>query len=254
MWFFESGFLKPEDEAWHFETWAWMLRSFGGMARLKKAPLVTPTPEFFPPTTKQGDRRAEYVLACVKKHMEMSSLPVRLVAQPDCYPEQLNEAFGQTIAVGMHARSTYQDGELVITYNPTLQDWPLILVFTFAHELADYLLTKVSEPPPDDSEMHEYAADMVTVFFGLGIFGADSAFTFWKEAVGTKGTFWTSSTEGYLREADWVYALAVFLTLRAEDPATLQNWLKASLYSDFKKAYHSLAKKQTQLLVLQQIH
>jgi hypothetical protein len=45
MWtpFKPAPFLDPEDEAWHLETWAWMLRHWGGLDDLKRSPLVTPT-------------------------------------------------------------------------------------------------------------------------------------------------------------------------------------------------------------------
>jgi hypothetical protein len=77
-------------------------------------------------------------------------------------------------------------------------------VATFAHELAHYRLATISDALPGGREMHEYAADLMTVFLGFG--------------------------------------LAVFLALRDEPENMLKAGLKSHLYSDLKAASRYLAR------------
>ena len=76
--FGKSAFLDRDIEAWHFETWAWLLRNLGrdGFAH---TPLVLPTRDFFSPTKATGHERALHAFDCVKAAMGMTKWPCELV-------------------------------------------------------------------------------------------------------------------------------------------------------------------------------
>jgi hypothetical protein len=127
------------------------------------------------------------------------------------------------------------DGEVTITYDPDALNTPAVLVATLIHELAHYLLASVSDPAPGGEELHEYLTDLMTVFLGFGLFGANRAFEFSQHG-DSFGQGWRYSRCGYLRERDWVFALSVFLALRDEKVEAVRALLKPHLYRDLRKA------------------
>lgn len=238
----EHSFLSPDDEEWHLAAWGWLLARFGE-DRLRRAPLITATRQFFPPTEALGHERALHIFGCVQQLCGLSDWPCTLIALPE-RPETRVAKLGQVkIDSGHMPLGTFSrdKNSAVITYDPGTVNNPAVLVATLAHELAHYLLHSVSDRPPGEELMEEFATDLTTVYLGFGIFGANQAFNFSQHRdVYSQG--WSTSGQGYLRERDWAFALAVFCALRAEDVASVRQWLKPHLYTDTRNAARYLAK------------
>jgi hypothetical protein len=234
------AFLSSEDEAWHFEAWAFLLRHWGGMTDLKLSPLVAPTREFFPPSSATGHERALAAFERVKALAQMEAWPCRLEAQPE-RPDPRVSRFVTLVTENPMPLGTFgPDGdEIVITYDPGLLDDPWGLVATFAHELAHYRLAHIEEPPPQGEEMEEFLTDLAVAYLGFGLFGANTAFRFEQHHDAT-GQGWQTRGQGYLSERDWVFALAVFLSLRGEGVEVARSYLKASLFEDLRRALRYL--------------
>lgn len=178
----------------------------------------------------------------------MSDWPCKLLAQPHRPQARLSElALLKTDKGGLPLGTfSARDGEATITYDPESVNEPATLVATFIHELAHYRLANIRVLLPGGEEMHEYATDLMTVFLGFGVFGASRAFNFGQHGDAfSQG--WQWSKQGYLRERDWSFALAVFLNLRGEKPEILKELLKPHLYSDMKEAGRYLAKNASLL-------
>jgi hypothetical protein len=242
-WLFgQNRFLKDEDEDWHLTTWKWFLQNFGGIKRLKSSPFVNATSEFFPATDLTGSARAQYVFDCVRK---LAQAPERQYAiseqaEPADAPPLLESTHKCVLGTFRNAQS-----EAFITYDPRCLAQPTILVTVFAHELSHSILDPVRATVPGGDVMYEYATDLMTVFLGFGAFGADRALDF-LPGVGRNARE-TGFSVGYLREYDWVFALAVFLELRDQDVDDASPMLKSYLYSEVKTAVHYL-KKNPRLL------
>lgn len=239
--FKSKAFLDPEDEAWHLEAWAWLLRNWGGAEDLRRSPLVTPTPEYFPSSKAVGHARAAHFFDLIKRHAKMEGWDCRLEPQPEKPNPQVSRFVILQPASGSNPSGTFgatSEGVL-ITYDPAVVKTPTILVATLAHELAHYRLAYVREDPPGGREMEEYATDLATVYLGFGFFGANSAFNFRQhQSVSSQG--WSWSRQGYLSERDWAFALAVFFRLTGRNAVEAKEWLKPHLYSDFQKALKRL--------------
>jgi len=237
MWPFGARtYLDPDDEEWQIETWRWFLAKFGGLADLKRSPLVLPTRQFFPPTQKTGHERAEYIFEQVKRLARMPGWSCRLLAQP----RRAELLVGQYVALkpitqGPAGTFGFDADEVVITYEPSSLDDPGQLIATLAHELAHYLLLRWRNDVPGGEEMHEPATDLMTVYMGFGVFGASAAFSFNSDSTG-----WQWSRHGYLSQRAWVFALAVFLEMRNDSPETVKPFLKQHLYSDLGVALRYL--------------
>lgn len=236
-------FLDEEDEAWHIATWKFLLDSFGGLEALRATRLVNATREFFPPTEATGNARAEHIFACVKKFAGMQNWPCELVAQPERIRTHVAEFVHLKILENAPPLGTFSvdKGVVTISYDPESLKDPAVLVATLAHELAHYLLAAKRLEVPGGEEMHEFTTDLATVYLGLGLFGANRAFEFSQHG-DAFGQGWRYSSTGYLRQRDWVFALAVFLKLRDEKAESLKPLLKPHLYSDLCAAEKYLAK------------
>jgi len=51
-------FLDADVEAWHLETWAWLIEHFASEVPLKSTPLVLANADFFPASDATGHARA----------------------------------------------------------------------------------------------------------------------------------------------------------------------------------------------------
>jgi hypothetical protein len=120
-----------------------------------------------------------------------------------------------TGAAGHHR---IRDGRSVIGIRDDQAAHPMALVATIAHELGHVLLLgdgRISVQQED----HEPLTDLLTVFFGLGIFSANAAFEHTREIRGAYG-YTSTSRLGYLTEPMYGYGLARYAWLRDEtDPS-----------------------------------
>jgi hypothetical protein len=129
---------------------------------------------------------------------------------------------------------TFQNanGEVVITYDPSLVERPYNLIATFAHELAHYGLHDIKEPPPG-AHIEPTIARIGDRACGRILrvcadLARNAAFDFHQtQDFGRQG--WRSSFSGYFSEDSWAFALAVFMALRGEAPGEAQRHLKPRL-------------------------
>jgi hypothetical protein len=236
-------YLDEDDEAWQVETWTWFLKEFGGLAHLRRTPLVTPTREFFPPTEATGEQRAEHIFECVRRLAGMEHWPCRLIAQPARAELRVGDVTALK-PIGHAPAGTFSiDGNgAVISYEPSNVSEPLKLIATFSHELAHYRLSNLRREIPGGEEVHEYATDLMSVYLGFGLFHANSAFSYSQhQNVMSQG--WKYSHLGYLGERGFTFALAVFLELKGQSSDDAKSFLKAHLFSELGKARRHIAKR-----------
>lgn len=237
-----SPFLESAEEEWQAEVWRWFLRSFGGLEDFRRSPLVTPTAEFFPATGSSGHARALKIFEHVKRHAGLQEWECELVEQPSRPDLRVGEVMAQVFEQHDPAGTFGVEGNrVVISYEPTQLGDPMALIATFIHELGHYLLATIADPPPGGPQTEELATDLVTVYLGFGLFGANCAFSFQRDS-GTHSQGWSTARQGYLTERMWCYALAIFFRLRDEDIGQARPFLKSHLYTDLRKATAYLRK------------
>ena len=174
----------------------------------------------------------------------MAGWPCRLEAQAASPELRVGELASLKLDHSQFPAGTFAlaGNEAVVTYDPASVNDPMKLIATLAHELAHYKLANVADEPPGGEDGHEPATDLLTVYLGFGLFGANSAFNFAQhQEVMSQG--WSYSRLGYLSEREWVFALAVFLTLKRLAPQQTHRYLKDHLIADLGKAMRYLEKK-----------
>lgn len=117
---------------------------------------------------------------------------------------------------------------------------PSYIVAVIAHEIGHVLLTKNSKITPDTTDF-EQLADLLTVFWGLGIFTANAAFKFTQWSGGGKYG-WSSRRHGYLSEQMFGYSLALFAWIRSEVKPHWTNHLEVNIKHYFKSGLRYLEK------------
>lgn len=222
---------------WIFETYAWLLREFGGIDELRSTRLVLPTPEFYPIEGLEGRDLADELFLRTKEYARMLDWPCRLVEQ------ETDDDVHALMSVFPHryerssAAGTFSYGGRVptVSYDPRGLSQPMRLVATLAHELGHYLLAGARNEPPGGPELEEPATDLAAVFMGFGIPMANGTFT-------ASGVGW--SRHGYLGEGDLSYALAIFAELLDIEAKTIRPHLRANPRAYTKQSRKHLLRKR----------
>ena len=236
---FKKKSLLTDDEFFFLiDTYKWLLKHYGGDDFYKNTPLVLPTKEFFPDLNTKNFT-PENLFKNVKKHASMSEWECELVEQEED-PERLLSP-GVLVQGDEHSPlgtfSVNENDKVIITYNP--KSGSDQLVATFAHELAHYLTAGCEEEPPGGWDNWEFATDVAAVFLGYGIFMANTAFHFSQYSDG-EYQGWHMNRSGYITEAEFSYALGMFLKLKDIDPEIAYPFLDDSVKGHVKRSLKEL--------------
>jgi hypothetical protein len=196
---------------------SWLLSEFG--ERRLRGEVVLPTDEYFPGSYRGSEQDVRLVLDRLCKHMDIDPGRVRLeYGDGGADPELSAHVPVHTESTGAAGLHEAHLGSSVVTVSNELLDRPMALVATIAHELGHVLLLgerRIEADRPD----HEPLTDLLAVFFGLGIFGANAAFDYSRDMRG-RYSYTRSSRLGYLTEPMYGYALALYAWRRGEpDPS-----------------------------------
>jgi hypothetical protein len=83
--------------------------------------------------------------------------------------------------------------------------------------------------------------DLLTVFYGLGVFNANSSFVF-EQWTNSQFQGWRAGGAGYLTEEMFGYALGLYAYLRNESRPEWKAYLKTNIKSYLKSSLNYLAK------------
>jgi|CXWL01.1.fsa_nt_gi hypothetical protein len=207
--------LDAAEQAFVEETILWFSQSFGWAPVL--GPVLVPTTQFFPRDWAGSDAELELLFDGICQMLSLERDRIKLVViEDEADPIQSLGNLYETQhsgAAGLYFHKKEKGRFVVAITESSLAD-PGSLVATVAHELCHVLL--LGEKRLDlRSPRHEEVTDLLTIFFGLGVFTANSAFQFsqWQDG-GWQG--WSTRRLGYLTEAQLGYALAAHAFLRSE--------------------------------------
>jgi hypothetical protein len=204
----------PCDEAakaWVERRLAWLCDEFTNHA-FSGRDIVLPTPEFFPKGYDGSERSVRRLVKQVCEYMDVvpDFLKIKFFDTPQLL--LVNEQ-GHGVPTG--AAGTFEETEskfLIRLARSEFHD-PIGLVGTIAHELAHARLLgerRISEGAYD----HELVTDLTVVFFGLGIFMANSPRAWYGQFSTWPGT--NLKKPEYMTAAMFAYALAHLAWHRGE--------------------------------------
>lgn len=212
------------------------------MERLRKLPIILPTPEFFPEPYEQTTQ-AGYVLVCRVCHY--------MGINPDGLHISFYETLRQHGTIGSYtyegAAGLYESAGWAtrISIDTSSLHDPMILVATAAHEVGHVLLLGQGRLSPDEAD-HEPLTDLLTVALGFGVFTANSRV---RSKAGHAGAIehWSIQRLGYLSQPATGYALALLARIREEDNPSWASHLCTDVYGYFKQARRYLQKTKASL-------
>lgn len=210
--------VEEEERLWLEEAFIYLVSLFG-KAETQRRKVLVPDRRDFPIRYDGSERCAIETLHVVARQMETDPVHIKL----DFYDEDLRVITDGTPG-GMYW-GKQESGHFEISMALRILHEPEEIVSILAHEVAHIKLLGENRMEDNDEKL----TDMTTIFFGLGVFAANSAFK-------TFNTGWSQS--GYLTQMEWGYALALFAQLRNEDePAWLEH-LCTNVRADYSQSRH----------------
>jgi hypothetical protein len=216
---------------------AWFVGQFGD-ERLR-GDVMLPNDDYFPGVYRGTPDDVARVLDRLCTHMGVDRERVELEqVRSDADPDLAANIPLLTQFHGAAGDYRLRDGRPVIEINDDQAARPMALVATLAHELGHVLLLgdgRISA----EREDHEPLTDLLTVFFGLGIFAANAAFEYTREIRGRYG-YARSSRLGYLTEPMYGYGLARYAFARTETDPTWARYLDTNPRAYLKRGLRYL--------------
>ncbi len=225
--------LGDDQRAWIDAKLTWLIDQFGKDHMLRA--VITPTDEFFPARYQGTPDDAKVVLGhlCEYMNVELSRLELSFYKSTQANPVRMSFDPGNgEYALGAYAE---EGSKARIWIEETQLSNPSSVVATLAHELGHVHLLG-DRRYPREAEDHEPLTDLTTIFFGLGIFTANSVIreTNWRSG---QLSGWSVAKAGYLSVGHYAYALARFALERGENKpswikflrADVKGWMKTEL-------------------------
>ncbi len=206
--------ISLEDKVWIEDSLLWFLEEFGREPLLAKT--IIPTKEFFPLPLINTLESVKDMVTIICSYMKVNpkEIEVSLLSGIDPLHKQISHKDntpGGTFQKKMKS-NMYQ-----IEINEKNTSNLIKTIATISHELCHVHLhgqNRITREEPD----HEHLTDLLKVFFGMGIFNANSTFSFQQHENG-----WQHSSSGYLSEQMFGYALACYSWMRGDFNPT---WIK----------------------------
>jgi hypothetical protein len=229
--------IDAEMRRWVDHRWRWLVGEFG-VDRVREARLILPTPEFFPDPYRGTEEDARRVLDRVCGYMGIDPGCIEMSLYDDQSPLADHPMFGGR-SQGTAGLYQPEGGRYRIWIEATNLDDPLGMVATVAHEVGHIHLLghgRISAGAQD----HEPLTDLLTVFFGLGVFTANSVIReqYWQDG---QYAGWRIGRRGYLTMPVFGYALALFARTRGEDGSAWSGELRPDVCVAFKKSMRFLS-------------
>ncbi|MEV4612936.1 hypothetical protein AB0K43_10070 [Kitasatospora sp. NPDC049258] len=202
--------VGPREQRWIEESTAWLLAEFGPEVLLR--PPVLPTAEYFPGPFDGSVAQIGELVGRICGYFGVD--PGGLLVEVEPYDPQADLLVAE---LGLTERSSgaaghfrIEHGRPVVAIDQEQAARPVSLVATIAHELGHVRLLAERRIERGRSD-GEPLTDLLTVFFGFGVFNANSAFTRTAE----DGRI-SRRRLGYLTQEAYGYALACYAQLRGE--------------------------------------
>ena len=229
--------ITKEDKDFVEHAFTWILESFGN--DILKEKIILPKWESFG-FKFSGQRNDSFLILdnlCKKMNIDSSNILL------DFYSERVQVDFGEGL-ISKYAKNTvlsagkyiqYDNDDILIEENQ-LKD-PVSLIATIAHELAHYKL--LYEKRVDKN--NEFITDIITIIYGLGIFGANTSVVKMQTWLQGGSSGWKiKGGSGYLHFKVWGYALAYYSFLRKDTKAEWSAYLEKDVLSAFEKSVRYL--------------
>jgi len=234
--------VDDETKEWIDESFNWLIKELSAET-LTENTVVMPTPEYFPDplTGKPGDVRRMLDRICAFMDIDPKEVDVQIFSK-EIEAQARRTKVPETLG---HPQFAYKKQKN--KYNLRVEAKQAAkadsVVAAIAHELAHVILigeNRLDRTRPD----HEEMADLLTVFYGLGIFTSNAAV----ELATARNAVYEGGPHlraGYMTEEMYGYALALFAHARGESNPKWKKHLHVNVRHYFKQGLKFLEKTGT---------
>lgn len=225
--------VEDEKRIWIEKSFNFLLNTFG-KSNTQARIVLTPTSKDFPVLYNGSEKSAFETLKIISKQMEVDFEKISL-----CFYDENIQRIIEGNPNGLYW-SNGENDSCEISIVRKLLDEPENMVATLAHEVAHIKLLGENRL----KENNEPLTDLTTIFFGLGIFNANSAFQTFAD---NQSYGW--STSGYLSQMEWGYALSLFALIRNESSPDWANHLSTNVKADFRQSQNFILNNRDKISI-----
>jgi hypothetical protein len=224
--------ISEAKRIWIEDRWLWLCQIFGTES-IRSATVVLPTYDFFPDPFNHSGADARIMFERLCGYLSINSDEIELVLYEDRNPHLQEKSFAVFQQLPTGESHKYRIGVEVANL-----EIPLALIAVLARELGRIrLIEEVSFPL--EMEEEERLIDILTVFLGLGVIGANGAVIDKTFDYG-HGSRWTMARRSHLTLAEYGFALALFAKHRPSDNCVWANELRPDTRSTFRQSLRYL--------------
>ncbi len=230
--------VDAETKEWIEESFNWLTGELSAETLLANV-AVLPTPEYFPDPITGKPRDIRRFLERVCAYMDIDPKEVEI----HIYSKAMELQAGRPVSdqIG-HPQFLYkkQKGKFNLRLEAAQAAKAETLVAAIAHELAHVIL--IGENRLDRARAdHEPMADLLTVFYGVGVFSGNCAFSL---AQGRNAEYHAGPhfRNDYMTEEMYGYALALFAHARGEAKPAWARYINTNVRHYFKQGLKYLVK------------
>lgn len=218
--------LDLREKVWTELRMGWLVERFGWQ-RMRDAQVALPTSQFFPEIRDGSHAEAEQTFARVCRHLGVQPEHVRLEIVPDdAVPERSNDDTDANVTTVRVLESMLTDQETLIA--------GMARFVTVDRLQRSGNLTGTEEDA-------SWLVELATVFFGMGIFGANVAVQH-RETTDGALRRWTIRRHGHLPARVYGYAMALFAVSRRERQSAWARMLGHDALDAFRRGIRFLMK------------
>lgn len=228
--------LTLEDKDWVERNIIWFIEVFG-LARLKEEPFISPTIDNFPYSDPRDTQQFQKLFEQLCKYWDLNPNEITVKFFDDFKSKQWTEwvrpqnKFTEPGGVYNQVYTT-DEKRFVIQLAKSNLNHSQLLVSVIAHELAHVKLLGGNYINANDPDM-EPLTDLASIFFGFGVFVANS--------VQTTDIYWISRS-GYLPNQLISYANALICYITGCDVKKYVTLLNSNTRDLFQKDFEFLSK------------
>lgn len=233
--------ITPEDKDWVEKNFTWFIESFG-LDGLKDTPFILPTPDNFPYDNLKDDLQFQKLFEQLCNYWDVSPNEIKIKFFDDFASKQWTTWIPRgkwKDAGGIYSQEyTLDEKRFTIQLAKSNLKNPQLLVAVLAHELAHVKLLGGNYVNQNDPDM-EPLTDLACIFFGFGIFVANSC--------QTKDIYWMGRS-GYLPNEIISYSNALICYITENKATDYLKYLNANTSALFQQDFTFLIKTSETIL------
>ena len=233
--------LTPQDKEWVERNLIWFIESFG-IDRLADTPFILPTTENFPYNNLKDDEQFQKLFEQLCNYWDINPNEIKVKFFDDFASKRWTTWIPHgkwKDPSGFYSQEyTLDEKRFNIQLAKSNLNNPQLIVSVLTHEIAHVKLLGGNYVNHTDPDM-ELLTDLACIFFGFGIFVANTCVT--------KDTYWIGRN-GYLSNEVISYSNALICYITEKKPTIYLEYLNTNTYALFQQDFAFLTKTNDTML------